>query len=79
MVEAFTAYALALDDAVTNRLPDVLQKASALPQQAEDAQAAAQGELEGLGFVAKGKAGIAIGKNMLLIPKIPAFVKAAAE
>jgi hypothetical protein len=79
MVETFTAYALALDDAITNKLPDVLQRASELPQQAQDAQAAAQGELEGLGLMAKGKAGIAIAKNIALIPKIPAFVKAAAE
>ena len=79
MYEAFTAYALALEDAITDKLPDVLQRAVALPQQAQDAQAAAQSEIDALGLMAKGKALAAIAKNLALVPKIPAFVKAAAE
>jgi hypothetical protein len=79
MYEAFTAYAVALEDAVTDKLPEVLQRAVLLPQQGQDAQAQAQPEFDALGVMAKAKAGVAAAKNLALVPKIPAFVKAAAE
>jgi hypothetical protein len=58
-------------------LPELLERAKALPGAAEDAQKDAQGELSGLDFAKKAKAAHATLTNIRLTSKVPAFVQAA--
>lgn len=75
--EAFKNYATTLQEVVTRELPELLEKAKALPGAAEDAQKSAAGELGSLDFGKKAKAGHAILVNTRLTSKVPAFVQAA--
>ena len=77
--EGFVNYADALQKCVTEQMPSVLESAEELPNKAELAKDRAQGELEGLDFMKKGKALLAIGLNIKTLGKIPGFIKSAIE
>jgi len=51
MYEGFVNYIKALNEVITAQIPDVLEKAENLPQEAEEAKEAAMGELEQLDFM----------------------------
>jgi hypothetical protein len=77
--ESFRDYALSLQEIMTGSLPDLLEKANELPNEAEEVKNAAESEFDGLDMMKKGKALLATGINLKLISKIPIFVKAAVE
>jgi hypothetical protein len=52
--EGFVNYVNALFQAVTSEMPKVLEKANNLPQEAEEAQASFQPEIDKLDFMKKG-------------------------
>ena len=51
MYEGFVNYIKALNEVIMAQIPDVLEKAENLPQEAEEAKEAAMGELEQLDFM----------------------------
>jgi hypothetical protein len=60
-------------------MPAVLESAEELPTKAEEAKENAQSELEGLDFMKKGKALLAVGLNIKTLGKIPGFIKSSIE
>ena len=73
--EGFVNYINALNSCITEQIPDVLQKAEHLPDEAQDAQNNAASEIEALDFMQKPKAVLAIAYNIKQLTKIPAFIK----
>jgi hypothetical protein len=77
--EGFVNYVNALQSCITEQIPAVLEKASRLPSEAEDAQSSFQSEIDGLDFLKKGQAVLAIAFNMRQLSKIPTFIKTTAQ
>ncbi len=68
-------YINSLEACITQKIPDLLEKAEGLPQEAEHAQNNAGAELEALGAFKKVQALAAIAYNIRLLARIPAMIK----
>lgn len=77
--EAFVNYVNALSSCLTEKIPEVLEEAERLPNEAEKAKERAMDQLEQLDFMKKSKALMAFGFNLKQLAKVPSFIKSASE
>lgn len=79
MYEGFVKYIDALQSCITEQIPDVLEQAQRLPEEAEKVKDRAADQLEALDFMKKSKALMAFAYNIKQLSKVPAYIKNAAE
>ena len=77
--EAFVNYINALQSCITEQMPEVLEQAERLSNEAEKARERAGDQLEALDFMKKSKAIMATAYNIKQLAKVPAVIKSGIE
>jgi hypothetical protein len=76
--EAFKKYIIGLSEVCTDKLPDMINEAENLTDQAEKAKDRAEDEFADLGAMKKGQALLSFAVNLKYCAKIPTFFKSEA-
>ncbi len=79
MIETFEAYICAIEDTITNKLPDILKQALDLPPGLDSVKDSAMDQIEALSIYNKGTAMAALATNAKLISSIPTAIENAAK
>lgn len=79
MYHGFVNYINALQKCVTEQIPDILEQAERLSNDADRVQDRAADQLAALDFMKKSKALLAIAYNIKTLAKVPAFLKKGLE
>ena len=79
LYEGFVNYINALQSCITEQMPQVLEEAERLPNEAERIKDRAGDQLEALDFMKKSKALMAFAFNIKQLSKVPAFIKNSIE
>jgi len=76
--DSFVLYVNALHKCITSQLPDVIETADRLPDDAERARNHAEHEFDSLGVMKKAQAVLATATNLKKVPQIPTQIKQSA-
>ncbi len=75
MIGCFTTYVNALKDIIEEKIPDVLEKAQRMPEEAQELKDRFKYDFDNLDLMKKGKAVMATAVNLKTVSKIPSFIQ----